>query len=153
MKLPFLRTQYNYDMNKAGDESGLKCEDKTLAQQQFKDEVDINTIVERFGLTGQLPDDVRTPQYGDYEGVFDFQTAMNAVREAQENFMELPAKTRARFHNDPQELLEFLDEEQNRPEAVKLGLVKEAQAPIEEALQAARPSAASSPGATAPDPK
>jgi len=37
--------------------------------------------------------------------------------------MELPAKMRARFHNDPQELLEFISNEENRAEAEKLGLV------------------------------
>lgn len=134
MEKVFLRTAYNYDMNKAGDESALHCKDKTLAQQQFRDEVDINTIVERFGLTGELPDDLRLPQYGDYTGIFDFQSAMNTVRQATENFMQLPAKMRARFNNDPQQLLEFLDDDDNRPEAEKLGLVNkkpEAPAPVE----------------------
>lgn len=58
MKGPFLRTPYNYDMNAAGDESGLRCEDATRAQQQFKEESDINTIVARFGLTGEMPDNL-----------------------------------------------------------------------------------------------
>lgn len=124
MKTVFLRTAYNYDMNKAGDESGLYCSDKTLAQQQFREEVDINTIVERFGLTGELPTDFRNPQYGDYTGIFDYQSAMNIVTLAREDFMRMPAAMRARFHNDPQELLEFIDDEHNRPEAEKLGLVK-----------------------------
>lgn len=123
---PFLRTAYNYDRDAASDESGLKCEDPSLAVQDSKDEVDINTIVVRFGLTGELPDVVQVPQYGDYSGVFDFQTAMNAVRQAGEAFMELPAKVRARFHNDPQEYLEFFSDPKNQDEAIALGLAERA---------------------------
>ena len=78
----FLRTPYNYDVDAVSVASGLKCEDATRTQQQFAEEADINTIVERFNLTGQLPQDVRPPQYADFEGVFDFKSAMNAIRAA-----------------------------------------------------------------------
>lgn len=120
---PFLRTAYNYDMNTAGDESALKCADKTLARQEFKEETDINTLVERFHVTGELPQNVRMPTYGDFTGVFDFQTAMNAIRSAQESFDQMPANVRARFHNDTQEFLEFCSDPENKEEAIKLGLV------------------------------
>jgi len=62
------------------------------------------------------------PQYVDYEGVFDFQSAMNVVRQADENFMRMDAKVRARFHNSPQEFLEFFADPANAEEAVRLGL-------------------------------
>lgn len=104
-------------------DSGLICADPSLAQQSFKEETDINTIVDRFMKTGVLPDPVRMPQYVDYEGVFDFQSAMNVVRQADENFMKMDAKVRARFHNSPQEFLEFFANPENHAEAVRLGLV------------------------------
>lgn len=102
--------------------SGLACDDPSLTQQQFKEESDINNIVDRFMKTGYLPDPVSMPQYVDYEGVFDFQSAMNVVRQADENFMRMDAKVRARFHNSPQEFLEFFADPNNRDEAVRLGL-------------------------------
>lgn len=120
---PFVRSAYNYDMNQAGDESGLECKDPTLTQQQFKDEVDINTLVERFGLTGTIPQLEHLPSLGDYEGIFDFQTAMNAVVEAKRTFLSMPAKLRARFQNDPQQFVEYFDDEGNREEAEKMGLI------------------------------
>lgn len=120
----FLRTEFNYDMNEASVESGLKCEDPSMAQQQFLEESDINTIVERFGLTGEMPAMPSMPVYGDFTEVNDFQSAMNAVLVAQGQFMELPAKVRARFGNDPQQLLEFIANDDNRKEAEVLGLVK-----------------------------
>ena len=122
-KLPFLRTPYNYDTDKVSDETGLSCPEPTLAQQNFKDETDINHIVRQFGLTGELPGKPMSPQYGDFTGVLDYHSAVNAVLAAQDDFMELPAQLRSRFNNDPAQLIDFLDNEQNREEAIKLGLI------------------------------
>jgi len=122
MAAPFVRNPYNYDMNKAGDESGLKCKDPTLTQQHFKEEVDINTLVERFNLTGQMPQIEHLPTHADFEGIFDFQTAMNAIVAARETFDSLPAKLRYRFHNGPAEFVDFCSDPENVDEAVKLGL-------------------------------
>ena len=127
MKLPpktvFLRTPYNYDTNAASDESGLACEEPTLAQQHFKDECDINNILRQFNVTGMLPEAPLSPRYGDFTGITDYHSAMNAVIAAEDGFMELPAQIRARFQNDPAQLIEFLNDENNRSEAEKLGLL------------------------------
>lgn len=119
----FVRTPFNYDRNAVSKTTGLHCKDPSLTQQQFIEECDINTIVERFHLTGEVPQLTELPSFGNFTGIFDFQSAQNAIRQANEQFMELPAKLRARFHNDPQEFLEFCSDADNRPEAVKLGLV------------------------------
>ena len=120
----FLRAQFNYDVDKASDEAGLFCPpEESKTQQQFADEVDINTIVRRFGLTGELPENPRMPVSGDFTAVVDFQTAMQMVVKAEEAFMEFPGELRARFANDPQRMIEFLSDDRNREEAVKLGLV------------------------------
>lgn len=135
MKIPFLRTPYNYDRDIASNESGLECLDPTMAQQQFREECDINTIMERFGRTGELIAPIRMPQYGDFDGVNDYHSAMNAIVEAQSAFDQLPAKVRARFGNDPAEFLEFCFNEENREEAIRLGLVEpvlQAPAPVSE---------------------
>ncbi|AXH74000.1 MAG: internal scaffolding protein [Microviridae sp.] len=121
----FLRSgePFNYNTNEASDASGLKCEDVSLAKQSFAEECDINTIVRRFGLTGELPSNVRVPVHGDFRNLPDFHGAMRMIREAQEGFARLPANVRARFHNDAGELIDFLSDVGNRDEAVKLGLV------------------------------
>lgn len=124
-KPPFMRSAYNYDTNQASDEAGLKCEDKSLARQEFAEEVDINTIVHRFGLDGQMPENIRMPTSGDFTNIPDFQSAMNALRAAQESFDAMPARVRARFHNDPAEFVAFCDDENNRTEAIRMGLVTE----------------------------
>lgn len=119
----FLRTPYNYDTNEASDASALSCSEPSLAQQSGKEEADINTIVRKFGLTGQLPDNVRMPTYGDFSDVVDYHTAMNAVVTAQRSFDALPADIRTRFNNDPGAFVDFCSDDKNRDEAIKLGLI------------------------------
>lgn len=123
MKKVFIRGEHNYDVDEASRASGLLCPEESLTRQSFAEEADINTLVRRFGLTGQMPNQVAAPSYGDFTEVVDYQTALNAVLHAEDAFMALPGEVRARFHNDPQELLEFVSDDRNRGEAEKLGLV------------------------------
>lgn len=119
----FFRSGFNYDRDAASNESGLDCSvEKSLTQQHFAEEVDINTIVKRFGITGEMPQNFVPPTFSDFTGISDFKSAMDAVRQASESFMEMPAHVRARFGNDPQQLLEFVADEKNLDEAVKLGM-------------------------------
>ncbi|WNK13751.1 MAG: internal scaffolding protein [Microvirus sp.] len=118
-----VRNPFLYDRDEASVSSGLSCADLSLAVQDQRDEVDINTIVRRFGLTGELPSDVRAPVYGDFTVVNDYQTALNAVLSAQAAFMEMPASVRERFGNDPQAFVEFCSDPVNGVEARKLGLL------------------------------
>jgi phage internal scaffolding protein len=120
---PFIRTPYNYDTIAASNESGLHCEDVTLTQQHFKDECDINNILRQFNVTGLLPETTLSPRYGDFTGISDYHTALNQVIAAEDEFMRLPADLRARFENDPAKLIDFLDNQENKDEAIKLGLI------------------------------
>ena len=90
MKTPFIRTPYNYDTLAASDESAIQCLDESLAKQSFQEECDINTIVRRFGLTGEMPSNVRMPTYGDFTGISNYQDALNAILEAEDSFMAMP---------------------------------------------------------------
>ena len=134
-KAIFLRTPYNYDTDAASNESGLACEEPSLAQQHFKEECDINTILQKFNISGMLPQSTLSPRYGDFSGIGDYHTALNRVLAAQDEFEALPAQIRARFNNDPAQLIEFLQDENNRPEAEDLGLVEKAAAEVVEAAQ------------------
>lgn len=124
MKVYLVRSAFNYDGDAASLESGLACDPaESVVQQQFAEDADINVIVKRFGLTGELPVAYRAPVSGDFTGVTDFHSAMNAVVSAKERFLQIPAELRARFRNDPGLLVAFLDDEANHDEAVKLGLL------------------------------
>lgn len=131
-----VRSAFDYDSDAASLECGLACDPaESQVQQQFKDDADINVIVKRFGLTGELPQAYRAPVSGDFTGISDFHSAMNAVRAAEERFLQVPAELRKRFGHDPAQLIAFLDDEANRDEAVKLGLLpKPPEVPREEVV-------------------
>lgn len=125
----FLRSGFNYDSDTVSLNTGLACKDASLAQQNQKEEADINTIVRRFGLTGELPSAKAMPQYGDFTHVTDYQSALNAVKEAEDAFAALGSKVRKRFHNSPAEFMDFMADPANLEEAITLGLAVKKVAP------------------------
>lgn len=156
MEKIFLRTGYNYDRNAASIASGLNCKDPTRAKHSFKEEADINTIVKRFKLTGQLPENIRMPVSADFTEILDFQTAMNAIRAGEESFAAMPSNVRARFQNDPARFVEFCLDPENQAEAEKMGLVapRKPVAPLQPTGQGGDssppPAVATSPAKTTP---
>lgn len=105
----FFKTPYNHDRMAESDRTGLSCPEPTLAQQHQKDEADINTIVRNFGITGKLPLVPLPPMSGDFDEVFDFQSAMNLIAAAKASFMALPADVRDAFHNDPTRFVDTVE--------------------------------------------
>jgi len=53
----------------------------------------------------------------------------NQLLQAQADFMDLPAKIRQRFNNNPAELIAFLQSPSNVDEAVELGLMEKISKP------------------------
>lgn len=117
------RSAFNYDRESVSIETGLLCLDPSRTNQSDAVSADINNIVREFGLTGKLPTGVRIPSYEDYtEAVEDYQTAANALREADAAFLSLPADIRSRFHNDPQAFLEYATKPENIDGLREMGL-------------------------------
>lgn len=101
-----------------------ECDKDGLTKQDMKDDCDINVIMKRYEKTGMVDHVSRYQgQYGDFEAM-EFHEAMNFVIEAQDMFMSLPSKIRARFGNDPGAFLEFVNDENNTDELRKMGLLK-----------------------------
>lgn len=92
---------------------------------------DIKNIVNRAMRAGGLLSNVsvRVPSFQDIADAPSYVDALNVVAEATHMFEQLPAKLRDRFGNSPQKLLAFLDDPENRQEAIKLGLVKPEEEP------------------------
>lgn len=118
-----------------GFATAIECDpaqDKTL--QQYKEEADINTMIRRFGVMGTVERSRGNPVYGDFTIARDFQSSLEAVRAAQRDFDALPAEIRERFANDPGRLLRFVENDANREEAQRLGLLRSK--PAEEPVSA-----------------
>jgi len=123
IRYPAARAAYSYNGDAASDRSAIREWDPSRARQSDAADADINNIVRRFGLTGQLPTGIRAPTFSDFaDCVLDYQTALNAIRDAQSAFLALPATVRERFAHDPQKLVEFCSDEANAAEMRSLGL-------------------------------
>lgn len=122
LKTPMIYSRYHLPPN-----PGYKNDEPSMTQQQFKDEADINNIMARYQKTGVLVDPLtqatRKPMFDDFSELGDFRDHQQAVIDAQEMFMELPSRLRARFGNDPAELLQWLSRPENKEEAIELGLM------------------------------
>lgn len=124
-----LRGAYGYDTDEASAESAFYDDTPSMTDQSFAEECDINTIVRRFGLTGEMPAAPLMPSFADFEETYDFHTSMLRIKQAETEFLRLPAELRYRFGNDPGALIAFLEDDRNREEAVKLGLVRAPEVP------------------------
>lgn len=96
-------------------------------KQAFKQSCDINLIMKRFkNVQGvdylQKFNGCVSGSFGDFSDVPDYRSALEQVRRADEVFMRLPAKVRARFENDAALFLDFCHDPANKDELVSLGL-------------------------------
>lgn len=92
-------------------------------KQSFAAECNINTIMANFQATGLVAFvNKNQGQYADVVGL-DFQTSVDQIVAAQRMFDELPALWRKKFHNNPHEFIEFVEDAGNREEAIKMGLI------------------------------
>lgn len=69
--------------------------------QEFKEETDINNMINKFYAQGFVPPPSSQPIYGDFTTDFDYMDAFNALEAANEYFESLPSKIRDDFNNDP----------------------------------------------------
>lgn len=107
-------------------------ESPSLVQPQFAKDCDINVALARIaaGDTSMLK---QTGMFYDASNApADLQALLHSVISAQESWESLPDAVRSRFAN-PQSMMDFLADDKNRDEAVRLGLVVQ-QAPVEPVL-------------------
>ena len=104
--------------------------DEGMTQPEFLADCDINTIISRYqAVQAPLPiSDIS--EFLDYSNVGDYQTALQSISAVEGYFDALPATIRARFSNDPGQLLAFLDDPNNRGVAEALGLVDRPAVPV-----------------------
>ncbi len=112
-------------------------------EQAHKESCDIKNIMSRVSPRTTHANIENPGMYGDFSNVKGYQDAMDRIKACRDEFMELDPVLRARFDNDPANLLDFLSDETNRGEAEDLGIIVKApqtepQAPVQPA-EAAQP--------------
>ncbi len=93
---------------------------------QFKDDVDVNYIIDRFSKTGQLTHtNHQNMTYQDLSELEDLPTTLNLINKTKEQFHKLPAEKRKLFDNNPNTYVEFLSNPSNAETLQKIGLSPE----------------------------
>jgi len=97
---------------------------------EFTKDCYVNRIVDRYMRTGRINMRNGVGMYADVTKLpLDYLKASEFVKRAENDFMRLNVNVRKRFNHNPQDLIDFLSDNKNRDEAVKLGLVKPSQEP------------------------
>lgn len=102
--------------------------DKKMVQSHMKDATDINRIYDKHLRTGGplqgpgIPSN-RQPRFIDMTGDT-YHEMLCKIQEAQGVFSSYPGKLRRRFANNPENMLRFMQDPKNLPEAAKLGLIE-----------------------------
>lgn len=121
-----------YERKKTGEDTiykGLNVKHSTLhfskpskTEQQFKHETDINNIVK--GAISNLPSRNSMPVFADFPDPNEYVSSMNMIANAHSLFEAMPSDIREKFKNSPEEMLRFMSDENNKDEAIKLGIIK-----------------------------
>lgn len=105
-------------------ETGIDCSNiPSLTVQSDRKQANINSIIKKIEK-GHMIDKLSagTPFYGDVSKFSGLQESIMQVQEAEEMFMDMSADIRKRFHNDPVQLVRFLEDKNNLNEAIELGI-------------------------------
>lgn len=101
-----------------------KLDPGSKVEKHHRDNCNINNIMRKYHATGQLPQFSNRAIYGDFTSATDFHDAQNRIIQAKENFLMLPSEIRGQFENDPGRMIDFLQDPENRAEAVEMGLLE-----------------------------
>lgn len=123
-----VRAFNSFDVRSHSDLFGIVFDEPSLTDQSQAQDADINVLVRRWLRTGVMPQTRSVGSYGDFTSVDDYQSALEAVRDAESAFLELPADVRRSFGNDPAALLRALDDPSQHAELVRLGVLAKPQA-------------------------
>lgn len=99
-----------------------KVSSKSMTQQHFKDECDINNIVARFDKTGIVTHLNSSKENYGFSDPTTFQEAMNIALEGQAAFDDLPSNVRSHFDHDPAKFMQAVHSEGHEELFADLGL-------------------------------
>lgn len=121
--MPTIRDHYGCYV----ESTGHVFNEPSITQQQFKNDADINYIVQMYDSTGVYPGQTgaspRQPQFGDFAALPEnAQEAYNQILAARDDFNSLPLAIRQRFNYDAGAFFDFVQDPANVDELVALGL-------------------------------
>lgn len=118
----WVKTAYNYDKSAESAKFAFDSNEATRTKQEFKDECDINVIIDRFGIGQEMPMAQRVPINAEFTDNLTYHEAMNMMIEADRAFYSFPAAIRERFANDPGKFVDFVSDPKNKDQCQEWGL-------------------------------
>lgn len=121
-----VRPKSDFTVRKDDKKQVINKDVVSRTMQSERDATDINKIVakaKRTGVLGSGLPGARKAMYGDFTGAGDYQEQMRKVAAFRHMFESLPSDVRNKFKNDPGQLLEFVNNPENKEEAMQLGLL------------------------------
>lgn len=102
-------------------------EKPSLTKQSFKEECDVNMIMQRFKKNAGVDflsrySGLMSGEFGDFSNVTDYRSAIEQVSRASSVFEQLPAQVRSRFENDPALFLDYCQDPSKHDELRSMGL-------------------------------
>lgn len=84
----------------------------------------IQNIIKKYQTTGYVPEvNANIPKYLDTTNIGNLQEIQNQLINVNNYFLSLDPKIRLKFNNDPHQLVTFLQNPNNKDEAIKLDLI------------------------------
>lgn len=100
-------------------------EGESLTQQHFQEESEINNIIRSHDRNGVLEHIHKgNAIYADFSNVTDLSDALDQIKEAQQEFLNIPSEIREKFKNDAGLFFKFASDPSNQDEMRQLGLIK-----------------------------
>jgi len=100
-EFPAFKTPWNHDTEFESRRTSIYFNEPSLTKQEFKEEADINTILNRFLKTGEPPALALPEHFVDMTNRTSYFEYASAAAEANKLFYLLPAGIRSEFLNDP----------------------------------------------------
>lgn len=112
-----------FDPDELSLESATANLEPSMTQQHLGPETDINLMMRRYALTGELPVRRDVAEYGDFDEALDYRTMIEVVEQGKRAFASVPSEIRARFENDPGTFLDWIHDPVNEAEGIEMGLL------------------------------
>lgn len=96
---------------------------ESKVRQSFKDEVDINRVLQRYASTGLAPVPRGQPMFADVSAMVDLKSALDLVSDMQAKVRQLPVEARTLFNENPEDFERILNEGPIEANLRKLGFL------------------------------
>lgn len=130
--------EFNTPYGKQPPRCFFETSGESLTQQHFQEETEINNILRSHDRNGVIEHINRgNAIYADFSGITDFSDALEQIREAQQEFQNIPWEIREKFKNDAGEFFKFASNPDNIQDLRDMGLANPEQSeamPSEQAI-------------------